>query len=391
MRHLWKYFLLPTLFIFVALPLTFLVTTHSYAALPDQLDAQETFIRGTVVQVLQEGLHTAYGVKSYQERLVVTLLEGKAKGTTVTIGYETDGTFGINQRIGKGDAIVVDSKTGTDGKTIYTVYEPYRLTLLWWVLAGFIVFIIAIARWKGVGALIGLTISLATILIYIVPQILQGRDPLTVCVTGAIFILLITTYIAHGISLKTTVAVVGTGISLALSAGLAILIVQIGHLTGLGNEDIYNIQLGTTHPINPQGLLLGSILIGTLGALNDITTTQAITIFSFVKENPTQHFLHLFKKSMHIGQEHIASLVNTLVLAYAGTSLAVFIFFALNPVKLPWWIILNNETTMEEIIRTVVGSTGLILAVPITTLLATVVALYGRNIIETIWWNITGE
>lgn len=352
--------------------------------------SSDVYLKGTVAKVLSAGVTASFGVKTYTEVLAVTMLEGKDAGKTIKMAFQTDGTFGGNEKIAAGTTIIIDAKA-TKAGTTYSVYEPYRLNFLWTVVALFIVLIVAVAWLKGIGALIGMSISLATIVVYIVPQIVKGTDPLTVCVIGAIFILLVTTYIAHGISLKTTVAIISTGIALALAAWLATLAVHVGNLTGLGNDDVYNIQLGSVHPINPQGLLLGSILIGTLGALNDITTTQAITIFSFAKENPTQHFWHLFIKSMHIGTEHIASLVNTLVLAYAGTSLAVFIFLALNPTQLPWWIILNNETTMEEIIRTIVGSAGLILAVPITSILATAVALYGKKFIDTLWWNIAGD
>ena len=173
-------------------------------------------------------------------------------------------------------------------------------------------------------------------------------------------------------------AIVGTTTAFLFAGWLATTMVSLMHATGLGSEDIYDLQLGVA-TINPQGLLLSGILIGTLGALNDITTTQAITMFTLVKENPSQKLWDLFTKGMVIGREHIASLINTLILAYAGSSLAVLIFFELNPMHLPWWVILNNESTMEEIIKSLVGRRALILAVPITTLLATWVALEGTD------------
>jgi len=122
--------------------------------------------------------------------------------------------------------------------------------------------------------------------------------------------------------------------------------------------------------INPKGLLLGGIIISTLGALNDVTTTQAAATIALHKQNPKLKFLDLAEHSFGIGREHILSLVNTLVLAYAGSSLPVFIFFLLNPSHLPMWVIINNESVGEEIIRTVAGSMGLLLAIPISTFLA---------------------
>lgn len=163
------------------------------------------------------------------------------------------------------------------------------------------------------------------------------------------------------------------------AAWLATTLVSLMQATGLGSEDVYNLQIGSTSPINAQGLLLGGILIATLGALNDITTTQSMTIFTLVKESPKQKLSELFGKGMDIGKEHIASLINTLILAFAGSSLAVLIFFELNPLHLPIWVILNNETTMEEIIKSLVGSSALILAVPITTFIAALIALRGTT------------
>jgi len=353
---------------------TFVPFVH--AAPPDEVDLQEAYIRGKVIQITSQGMQIFHGTKSYNENLKVELLEGKESNKVISIAYAGDETFGVKQRIAVGDTVVVDSKPDMNSKKIfYTIYEPYRLNNFWWILAGFILLIIGVAGKKGIGALVGLSISILTISFYVVPQIIQGHDPLSVCIIGAIIILVLTTYVAHGISIKTTIAVIGTGLSLWIAGIIASGSVQFLHLFGLGNEDVQNIQIGTSHPINPQGLLLGSILIGTLGALNDITTTQSISIFTLAKENSTQHFLHLFKKGMIIGREHIASLVNTLVLAYVGTSMAIFIFFELNPAQLPWWVILNNETTMEEIIRTLIGSAALIIAVPITSLIAAYMAL----------------
>ncbi len=326
--------------------ISFLLPQHSYANPPDELDHGESYIRGLVLHVLNEHTQLIDKTKTYTETLQIKLLEGKENGKIVIIGFSGDGIFGTAQKVNTGDTVVVDSKPDPNGKRNYYIYEPYRLNTLLWIVIGFIILIVGVAGKKGIGGLLGLCISVVTIMAYIVPQIINGHDPLSVCITGAIIILICTTYLAHGVSVKTTVALISTAIALLAASLLSSMFVQSAHLLGLGNEDIYNLQVGTIHPINPQGLLLGSILIGTLGALNDITTTQAITIFTLVKENSKQKYFEVFQKGMIIGREHIASLINTLVLAYAGTSLAVFIFFALNPAQLPWWVILNNETTM---------------------------------------------
>jgi uncharacterized membrane protein len=360
----------------------------THADPPDELDYDESYNRAKVLQVVNQGMQDFQGAKTYNETLKVQFLEGNEKNKIVTISYSTDATFGIQQKIGNGATVVVDSKPDTTGKMYYSIYEPYRVTNLWWLLGGFALLIFAVVGKKGIGALIGLAISVLVIIFYIIPQILKGLDPLTICIIGAIVILFVTTYVAHGVSLKTTVALIGTAASLIIAGFLSTLSVQLTYLLGISYQSSdYVLQLSAQHLINPQGLFLGGILIGTLGALNDITTTQSITVFTLAKENPTQKISHLFWKSLHIGREHIISMINTLVLAYAGSSFAVFLFFSFNPANLPWWLLLNDETTMEEIVRTFVGSAALILAVPITTILASWVSLnreklFGKIVIK---------
>lgn len=365
------------LFLFFLFPISF--PKIVLADPPDDIDHHETFITGKILQVISAKILTYDKAQSFSEDMKVQLLEGVDKGKITNIVFSGDGIFGSKQKINAGDTVVVDVKPAQNGKKTYSIYESYRLDNLWWVLAGFIILIIVIAGKRGIGALVGLGISITILALYVIPQIIAGADPLNVSIKAAVAILILTTYIAHGISTKTTAAVIGTAISLFIAGQLSIFCVQFLHLLGLGNQDLYDLLMGTTHRINPQGLLLGGILIGTLGALNDITTTQAIAIFTLVKENPQQKILQLFQKGMIIGREHIASLVNTLVLAYAGSSLSIFLFFVLNPAHIPLWIILNNETTIEEIIRALVGSSALILAVPITTFLASVIALNGSR------------
>ena len=138
----------------------------------------------------------------------------------------------------------------------------------------------------------------------------------------------------------------GTTLFLIIAAVYSYIAVQITYILGIGDPNSYALQISTTYNINPQGVFLGGIIIGTLGALNDITTTQAITIFTLSKENPKQHVAQLYWKSMHIGREHIISMINTLVLAYAGISLSIFLFFAFNPANLPWWLLLNDQAQL---------------------------------------------
>jgi uncharacterized membrane protein len=205
-----------------------------------------------------------------------------------------------------------------------------------------------------------------------VPQILAGNDPLIVSIIGSLAIMLITLYLAHGFTSRTTIAVVATFLSLVLTGIIAVIAVSVSKLSGLGSEDAYNLLMNTGKTINVQGLLLGGIIIGSLGVLDDTTTTQSTTVAELAHANPVYSMRQLFTSGMVIGKEHIASLVNTLVLAYAGAAIGIFIFIiiSLQTHSQPWWVIFNSEIIAEEIVRTLAGSMGLVLAVPITTLLA---------------------
>lgn len=257
---------------------------------------------------------------------------------------------------------------GTEAR--YIIADKYRLNMLIWMAAGFFILVLAVSGKKSFGALLGLIFSLLVIVKFIVPQILAGQDPLFISIAGALVILFATLYLAHGLTRQTTIALISTFITLVITGILSVLAVNISHLTGMGSEEAYSLQLGLTTTINLQGLLLGGIIIGALGVLDDITTTQTAAVFEIAKHNSKQTFNELLNSGLNIGKEHISSLVNTLVLAYAGASLPIFILFVFNPKRVPLEIILNGEMIAEEIIRTLAGSAGLVLAVPISTALA---------------------
>ena len=211
---------------------------------------------------------------------------------------------------------------------------------------------------------------------------MAGQDPLLISIIGSLIILSVGIYLAHRLNEQTTVAVVSTFFSLILTGVLAVLFVKFTHLSGLGSEEAYDLQFRFTETINFQGLLLGGIIIGALGVLDDVTTAQSATIYELSRTDNRLTFSTLVKKGMNVGREHITSLVNTLVLAYAGASIGVFIYILLGLQNgtTPLWVILNSEVLVEEIIRTLAGSIGLILAVPITTLLASFLSTYSVKV-----------
>jgi len=334
---------------------------------------KEEYFKAQVVYIEKQGQRDNQGYKSYFQTLKVRVENGSQKEKLLTVENGDESQITKDQFVTVNQEIVVDQTTSLNNETTYSLYDAYRLNNLLIFLAIFCFAVIIIAGLKGFGSLLGMGISLSIILLYIIPNILKGNDPLTITLIGATVIILITTYLAHGISQKTTIALISTLISIFLTAGLAILAISFISISGIGNEDASALQIGTTSLISLRGLFLSGIIIATLGALNDITTTQAMTILELKKTNPKLDFIALFSKGFSVGKEHIASLVNTLILAYVGSAFAVFLFFVLNPAKVPYWVILNNEIVADEVVKILAGSIGLLLSVPIVTLLASLV------------------
>jgi len=335
----------------------------------------QEYSKAEVVEVVNQGKVISGGITNLFQDLRIKIDSGSENGKFIALHIGDPDTLKASQEVKAGDQIVLLKAQDPSGKTIYSIYDRYRLNNIALIVAFFFILIFAVSWLKGFGSILGLATSLGVILFFIIPRILAGNDPLLISIIGALVILFVTTYVAHGVSRQTTVALASTFISLFITAFLATSFSNFSRLEGLGNEDILSLQVGATSIINLKGLFLGGIIIGALGALNDVTVTQAATVFEIAKTDKTLKFLDLAKKGFLIGREHILSLVNTLVLAYAGSSLFIFIFLVLNPGKVPYWVIINTETISDEIVSTIVGSSGLILAVPIATILAAWTAL----------------
>ena len=199
-----------------------------------------------------------------------------------------------------------------------------------------------------------------------------------VSLIGSVGIACTSLYLAHGLNRRTTIALMSTMITLVLSTLLAVAFVHLAKLFGMGAEESVFLQVGTLQQVNLRGLLLGGIIIGALGVLDDITTAQTAAIDELSKANATLGFSELYRAGTSIGREHIASLINTLALAYVGASLPVLLLFSINQ-EMPWWVIVNSEFVAEEIVRTLVGSSTLLFAVPISTWIAAKTFAYGKH------------
>ncbi len=245
-----------------------------------------------------------------------------------------------------------------------------RMPLLWLALA-FAAVVIVAGRWKGFRALAGLGLSLIIVVGFIVPAILDGRSPEGVAIVGALAIMLVTIPLAHGLGQATVAACLGTSGSLLLTLGLASLFTELAHLTGLSSDEAIYLR-ATAGDVSLQGLLLAGMVIGALGVLDDLTITQASTVLALRQANPALGTAALFRGALGVGHDHIAATVNTLFLAYAGASLPVLLIFNLSGTSFS--DALNSEAVAAEVVATLVGSIGLIAAVPVTTAIAALLA-----------------
>lgn len=339
----------------------------------ENISPKEEMLKAKVVEIIDEGEKNIEGLENYSnifQTVKVEILEGEDIGEQIVL--EHGGLLAINQlqKVQKGQTVVLVKITQEDGNSQYQIIDKYRINELIYIALIFLILVLVLSRWKGVGSFLGMLISLLVIIKFIVPQILNGNDPFTVSIAGSVFILITTIYLAHGFSRQTSVAVASTTLTLILTGLLSVIFADLTNLTGLASDDAYSLQFGDTSSINFKGLLLGGMIIGFLGVLDDVTTGMAATVFELKKVNRELKFAQLVKSSLNVGREHISSLVNTLVLAYAGVSLPLFIFIVLNPQNHPMWFVINSEFIAEEIVRALVGSIGLLCAVPISAVIS---------------------
>jgi uncharacterized membrane protein len=252
----------------------------------------------------------------------------------------------------------------------YLFMDLNRSNLLIWVSIIFAIITIFIGRWRGVGAIVGLILTFLVLLYFMFPALLEGKSPLAVAVVAASGLVLILLYTAHGLSIRTSVAVLGTLFGIGLTAIISYLVVGFGNFSGISSDDDF-LLAGVTQ-IRLDGLLLAGIIFASVGVLNDVTVTQASSVWEIKESQPNYSYKELFVSGMRIGRDHIASTVYTLLFTYAGAALPTLLLIVL--ADRPSGFILSSEAISQEIVRTLVGSIGLVLAVPITTILAAVLA-----------------
>jgi len=268
-----------------------------------------------------------------------------------------------------GDQVLLAYSKTPDGEDYFYISDYLRRNILGFLFAIFLVLTIAITGWQGITSLIGMAFSFLIIFKIIIPLILSGSDPIISAIIGTIFIIPATFYLSHGLNKKTTVAAISSLLCLIITGVLSAVFANGARLTGFASEEATFLQ--SMNPMfNIKGLMLSGILIGSLGILDDVTISQAAIVRKLKEANSRLDFYQLFAKAMSIGKDHIASMVNTLILVYTGAAMPLLLIFVIG--AHPFLEIINYEIVAEEIIRTLSGSISLILAVPISTFLACV-------------------
>lgn len=317
------------------------------------------------------GVQLQEGVEGPCQRATVKVTTGPNAGRT----FEEIVAPDASQHYSEGQQVIVSYSPDAPRELQYSISDVDRQAPILLLAGIFAVAVVAVGRMRGLLALVGLVVSFVVLMVFILPAILRGSNPLLVAVIGGSLIMLVTMYLTHGVSARTSVSVIGTLISLLLVALLGSAFTGWALLTG--NTDDQTGLVRSLYPgIETRGLLLAGILIGALGVLDDVTVTQTSAVWELKQAEPGASWRKLYRAGMRIGRGHIASVVNTLVMAYAGAALPLLLLFSIAQSSVS--SVAFSEVVAEEIVRTLVGSIGLVASVPLTTLLAALVATADR-------------
>ena len=330
-------------------------------------------VRAKVLAITEEGQNTLGEIEQGYQIFSVEILEGKFAGTITSVDYGRRQLSSAAVIIQAGDQILVTVGQRPDTQEVRAFFTDFvRNRSILYLFLVFIFFSVLISGWKGVRSIIGILFSLAIIIFFILPQILAGNNPVWVSIIGSFLFLSISQYLVYGWNLKTHSAVIGIFVSLIMTGLLSAFFINFTRLTGFGDENAMFLVQTSAQTINMRGLLLAGMIIGALGVLDDLVISQASSVFELKSANPQFSFGNLYQRAMNIGRDHVAATINTLVLAYAGASLPMFLLFSLNNQNPA--MLVNVSFVAEEIVRTLVGSIGLICSIPLATALSALVA-----------------
>ena len=295
------------------------------------------------------------------QTVLVEFLSGEKKGEQVSI---EDSTFVMEV----GDKIYVRYLQTNDGSEYYSVQEPYRLGALFVLTLIFFAVVLLFGGKQGFLSIVALFISFGGIFNLLFPHIINGGNVVIISTIGALLSLFVVMYMTHGFTRLTTSAFLGCTLSVLATLFFAKYAVAITSLTGFASEESVYLNLATKGGLNFVALLIGGIIIGVIGVIDDVAITQASVVNQLKHASPGSHMWELYAKALKVGKDHMGAVINTLILAYAGASLPLVLLLYISDT--PALELINREIIATEIVRSIVGSIGLILAVPLTTLIA---------------------
>jgi uncharacterized membrane protein len=299
---------------------------------------------------------------------VIELRSGPSRGERATLTLSGDR---FAPPIKAGDHILV-TRNAPGGPDRYAFSDFQRTTPLLALALVFAALVVLLGRWHGVRALAGLAVSLGIVVEFLAPAILRGSPLVLTALVGALAVMVVTIVLSHGVGLKSIAAVLGTAGALLLTTVLAMVAVRGTDITGFSDEQAVLLLAGTKGGLSLQALVVAGMVIGALGVLDDVTVSQASTVLALRRANPALGFARLFGEALAVGRDHLGATVNTLVLAYAGAALPVLLIF--NTSHTPFADAVNREPVAAQIVAMLVGSIGLIAAVPLTTAIAALLA-----------------
>lgn len=325
-------------------------------------ELQET-VRAEVLEIVDQYDRDIMGTGATTtvQELRAKLLSGSKVGEVVR--FENDLMV-----LEVGDKIFVNRLVAIDGEEYFIFKDIERRPQLLILAVLLATLVIVFAHWQGVRAILSLAVSALAIIFLLVPALLAGYDPALASFAIAAIILALTLFLTHGLSVYVRIAYFGTMAAVAVTCLIAWVSVSWLHLTGFSADASVYLNFATGGQLDLAGLLLGGIIIGLLGVLDDVSITQASVVQELRRANPTLGVRSLYERGVKVGRDHVGSLVNTLALAYVGTALPLVLLYAQS--QAPFMDILNQEVVAAELVRIIVGSIGLVLAVPFTTLVA---------------------
>lgn len=342
------------------LPTGVLATTTNDAVL---IPETQEVLKAVVTKIISEESRDIPGTdtETIYQTIEVEILSGNDRGKTLTL--END-----YLKLKAGDQFFLIHTVRSDDSETFVISDPYRLPIIGWLVGLFTLSIIALGGKQGFRSIVSLIGSLLVIAYVLVPLLLQGHSPIMVSSVVAAIILFIAIFATHGLNKESAIAFTGTISAVILTTILAYIATNLANLSGFGSDEAVYLNFNTRGSLDFAGLLLGGIIIGTLGVLDDIAITQTAVVRELLHTDHSLTKKDIYRKALRVGREHVGALVNTLALAYTGASLPLVLL--LSQSTMPALFIINSESFSTEIIRTLVGSIGLIMTVPITTALA---------------------